>query len=71
MQYETPALAVPLSDRAALTPAEFAAYFGHHQTWAYRQIYAGKIDVIADMGKMMIPKSELERVQRSAKPYSK
>lgn len=25
------------SERVVLTPAEFAAFFGRHYTWAYRQ----------------------------------
>ena len=32
---------IPLTQRAALTPREFAAQFGRSQTWAYRLIYAG------------------------------
>lgn len=60
---------VPLSERAALKPAEFAAIFGHHQTWAYRQIYAGKIKVISDMGRFMIPRSEVDRLQNKAAIY--
>ena len=59
---------VPLSERAAFTPAEFASLFGHEQTWGYRQIYAGKIRVITGHGRMMIPKSEVERLQREAAP---
>ena len=60
--------AIPFSERAALTPGEFAALFGHEQTWSYRQIYAGKIKVITGHGRMMIPKSEVERLQREATP---
>jgi hypothetical protein len=59
---------IPLSERAAFTPAEFASLFGHEQTWSYRQIYAGKIRVITGHGRMMIPKSEVERLQREAAP---
>ncbi|MEJ0000248.1 MAG: hypothetical protein WDO13_14425 [Verrucomicrobiota bacterium] len=59
---------IPLSERAAFTPGEFAALFGHEQTWAYRQIYAGKIRVITGHGRMMIPKGEVERLQSEAAP---
>ncbi|MDD5261257.1 MAG: hypothetical protein PHD76_05340 [Methylacidiphilales bacterium] len=70
MNETTPSVHVlPLSERVALTPAEFAAYFGHEQTWAYRQVYAGKVKIIPDMGKMMIPRVELERVQQAAEIY--
>lgn len=69
MRKEAPP-SIPLSERAALTPAEFAAYFGHEQTWAYRQVYAGRVKIISDMGKMMIPRSELERVQGLSKTYA-
>ena len=34
---------IPLEKRVALIPAEFAALFGRSPTWAYRQIYAGRI----------------------------
>jgi hypothetical protein len=30
------------SERVVLTPAEFAAFFGPHYTWAYRQIWQGQ-----------------------------
>ena len=59
---------IPLSERVAFTPTEFAAFFGHEQTWSYRQIYAGKIRVITGHGRMLIPKSEVERLQREAAP---
>jgi hypothetical protein len=57
---------IPISERAALTPAEFAALFGHEQSWGYRQIYAGKVRVIKGHGRMMIPKGEIERLQQMA-----
>lgn len=60
---------VPLSERAVLKPAEFAAIFGHKLTWAYRQIYAGKVKVITDMGRAMIPRSEIDRLQKEADIY--
>src|SRR6266446_7630194 len=51
---------VPLSDRAAYSPAEFAALFGRSPTWAYRQIYAGRIKPICDIGRLLIPRSEVD-----------
>jgi hypothetical protein len=50
---------IPLSQRAALSPAEFAALCGRSPTWAYRQIYAGRIKPISGCGRMLIPRDEL------------
>src|SRR5215813_12571404 len=61
---------LPLTARAAFSPAEFAALCGRSPTWAYRQIYAGRIKPIAGCGRMLIPRSELERVLSSAAPYN-
>jgi hypothetical protein len=51
---------VPLSERAAFSPAEFAALCGRSPTWAYRQIYAGRIMPISDCGRLLIPRSEVD-----------
>jgi hypothetical protein len=51
---------IPLTERAAFSPAEFAALFGKSPTWAYRQIYAGRIKPISDCGRLLIPRSEVE-----------
>jgi hypothetical protein len=51
---------IPLEYRVALSPAEFAALCGRSPTWAYRQIYAGRIKPISDCGRLLIPRSELE-----------
>jgi Helix-turn-helix domain len=51
---------VSLTERAAFSPAEFAALFGRSPTWAYRQIYAGRVRPIADCGRLLIPRSELD-----------
>jgi hypothetical protein len=66
---KSPLLTVPLSERAAFTPNEFGALFGKRETWAYRLAYAGKIKVIRHLGRMMIPRSELERVNSEASEY--
>jgi hypothetical protein len=55
--------------RAALSPREFAASCGKHPTWAYRLLYANKIRAITELGRILIPASELERVLSGAKPY--
>src|SRR5690349_9055816 len=51
---------VPLSERAAFSPAEFAALCGRSPTWAYRQIYAGRIKPISNCGQLLIPRSEID-----------
>jgi hypothetical protein len=57
---------LPLSQRATLTPEEFAAQFGKQKIWAYRQIYAGRIKGITGFGNLMIPRSEIDRILKSA-----
>jgi hypothetical protein len=61
---------VALSDRAAFTPSEFAALFGKSYVWGYRQIYAGKVKVISDMGRMLISREEVERIRCKGTIYS-
>jgi hypothetical protein len=56
--------------RKAHTPAEFAAVFGRHPSWAYRLLYAQKINAVTDFGRILIPASEVQRVLGSAKPYN-
>lgn len=51
---------IPLEKRVALSPAEFAALCGRSPTWAYRQIYAGRIKPISDCGRLLIPRSEVD-----------
>jgi hypothetical protein len=57
------------TQRLAFTPAEFAAAFGRHPSWAYRQLYAGKVHAISEFGRTLIPTSELERVLSRAARY--
>jgi predicted site-specific integrase-resolvase len=58
------------SERVVLTPTEFAAVFGRHYTWAYRQIYAGNVKVITKLGRMMIPRSEVDRLLQNKETYT-
>jgi len=51
-----------LPKRVAYSPAEFAGTCGRHPSWAYRLLYAGKIRAITELGRILIPASELERV---------
>jgi len=55
--------------RAAYSPAEFAASCGRHPSWAYRLLYGGKIRALTDLGRILIPASELECVLSGAAPY--
>jgi hypothetical protein len=58
------------SEKVVLTPTELASLFGRHYTWAYRQIYAGKIKVISNLGRIMIPRSEVDRLLQQTEIYS-
>ncbi len=60
---------IPLSERPLLSMAEFAALCGHHPSWAYRQVYRGRIKPVQDFGELRIPRSELERLMDSAKIF--
>jgi predicted site-specific integrase-resolvase len=67
---KTPASPITPSERVVLTPTEFAAIFGRHYSWAYRQIYAGHIKVISKLGRMMIPRSEVDRLLQQKETYA-
>jgi Helix-turn-helix domain len=55
--------------RAAYSPAEFAATCGRHASWAYRLLYSGKIRAVTQLGRILIPAAELERVLNLAQRY--
>ena len=55
--------------RLAYSPGEFAALFGKHQTWGYRQLYRGTVRAITQCGRILIPRSEVDRLLSSAKTY--
>jgi hypothetical protein len=57
-------------DRAAYSPAEFAAACGRHPTWTYRLLYSGKIHAITELGRILIPATELQRVLSLAQRYN-
>lgn len=59
-------LDVPLLERAMFTLREFAALHGRHECWAYRLYYARKLRVSTISGQLMVPRAELERLQREA-----
>lgn len=61
---------VPLTERLGYSPAEFAAFFGRSPTWGYRQIYAGRVKPIADCGRIIIPRAEIELVLARRREYN-
>jgi hypothetical protein len=67
--HKTPPAHFPVTEKKAYTPAEFAALFGREKTWAYRMLYAGKIEGISEYGRMMIPASEADRVAADSGRY--
>ena len=62
----SPKIELPLMERAAVSPNEFAALFGKQTTWGYRQLYDGKVKSIKSLGRTMIPTSEVRRLLASA-----
>jgi hypothetical protein len=58
-----------LAIRVAYSPAEFAASCGRHPSWAYRLLYGGKVRAVTELGRILIPASELQRVLSLAQPY--
>lgn len=56
-------------DKLTYTPAEFAALFNKERTWAYRQLYAGKIKAVTKLGQIHIPKSEVEKLLADVERY--
>jgi hypothetical protein len=57
------------TSRAAYSAKKFAASCGRHPSWAYRLLYANKIQAVTELGRILIPASELERVLGLAEPY--
>jgi hypothetical protein len=56
-------------DRLGYTVAEFSRKFGHAPAWGYRKLYEGRVFAIQDMGDLLIPVSEVERILKSARRY--
>jgi helix-turn-helix protein len=55
----------------AFSPTEAALACGKSPTWAYRQIWAGKLRVLnAEQGRLMIPRSEIEHFLSGAEKYT-
>ena len=61
---------IKLNERFAYSPKEFSEANGRSATWGYRQIYAGKVKVISDCGRLLIPHSEVQRFLARATEYN-
>jgi hypothetical protein len=48
--------------RKAHSLSEFANMFGHHRSWAYRQVKEGRVKTITGFGAQMIPSHEIDRI---------
>jgi hypothetical protein len=58
------------AQRLAFTPFEFGHVLGRSETWAYRQLYSGTVKAISDAGRLLIPRSELDRFLARAAEYN-
>lgn len=56
-------------EKVTYTPTGFAEIFGKERTWAYRQLYAGKVQAVTGIGRTLIPKSEVDRLLKEAGRY--
>jgi Helix-turn-helix domain len=48
--------------QAAFSVPEAAEFFGHHPAWVYRRVYLGQLKVLRDGGRIMITRTEIERM---------
>jgi hypothetical protein len=61
---------IEVNDRLSFSPAEFAALNGKSATWGYRRIYQGDVRVISDAGRLLIPRSEVDKFLARAAQYN-
>src|SRR6266550_8778104 len=61
---------IPVNDRLGFSPTEFAALNNKSATWGYRRIYRGDVKVIAGAGRLLIPRSEIDRFFARAAAYN-
>lgn len=61
---------INISERLAFSPSEFAAALGRSPTYGYRQLYAGRVKAISSAGRILIPRSEVERFLTLAEIYN-
>lgn len=57
------------ASQVVLTPSQFAQPFGRSTSWTYRRLYAGDIQAITCMGRLMIPATEVDRILAKATVY--
>ena len=62
---------INVSERLAFSPKEFAAAIGKSPTYAYRQIYAGRLKPISNAGRLLIPRSEVDAFLARAAEYNR
>jgi hypothetical protein len=60
---------IDLNERLSFSPKEFSEANGKSATWGYRQVYSGKVKVISDCGRLLIPRSEVDRFLARASEY--
>ena len=58
-----------VSGRHSYSPQEFASLHGKSKTWAYRMMYAGKVQVIKGAGTIRIPFEEAARFSQNVEFY--
>ncbi len=56
--------------RLSYSPSEFARACGRHPSWGYRRVYSGDVNVVTNLGRLLIPATEVERLMAEAKPYN-
>jgi hypothetical protein len=56
-------------NRVAYSPAEFSRLFGHHPSWSYRLLYSGRVRAVSNLGRLLIPATEISRLLESAGLY--
>jgi uncharacterized protein YbbK (DUF523 family) len=60
-----------VTHQMALTPTQAAIACSRSPTWGYRRVYDGTFKVIDDEdGRLLIPRSEIERYLGSAEKYN-
>jgi hypothetical protein len=59
-----------VSDRLAFSVPEFARLNGKSYTWGYRAVYRGDVKVITSAGRLLVPRSEVEKFLAQAAEYN-
>jgi hypothetical protein len=59
-----------VTHQMALTPTEAAIACSRSPTWGYRRVYDGTFKAITDGGRILIPRSEIERFLGGAEKYN-